>query len=172
VASQSKESGHEDERAPIFHQFLDSMAQILQQYPCEFEFNEHFLITISDHAYSCQFGTFMCNSDKERNEYCIRTKTVSLWSYLNSSLHEFQNPFYRPNNPMGVITRVSSTQNIKLWNNYYFRWRPDIQLQHVYTPSQYCLDLLELEKQKIKALESEIELLKKRLAMKNVEEKS
>jgi len=168
-SGQSKDSGHEDERAPIFHQFIDSMAQILQQYPCEFEFNEHFLITISDHSYSSQFGTFICNSDKERDDHAVKARTVSLWSYINSSLHEFQNPFYRPNNPMEVITTVSCTQNLKFWNNYYFRWRPDI-LHQVYTSTQCCQDLLELEKQKIRNLESEIVLWKK-LALNNLEKK-
>ena len=30
--------------------------QVYQQFPCSFEFNEKFLITVFEHAYSSQFG--------------------------------------------------------------------------------------------------------------------
>lgn len=36
------------------------------KFPAAFEFNELFLITILDHLYSCLFGTFLCNCEKER----------------------------------------------------------------------------------------------------------
>lgn len=36
------------------------------QFPNAFEFNEHFLITILDHLYSCLFGTFLFNSEYQR----------------------------------------------------------------------------------------------------------
>lgn len=53
---------HSDaDRSPVFLQFIDCVWQIAQQFPCAFEFNEHFLITILDHLYSCRFGTFLCN---------------------------------------------------------------------------------------------------------------
>jgi hypothetical protein len=38
------------------------------QFPNAFEFNEHFLITIIDNAYSCLFGTFLCNCEQQRTE--------------------------------------------------------------------------------------------------------
>jgi myotubularin-related protein 1/2 len=31
-----------------------------------FEFNEEFLVTILDALYSCQYGTFLCDSEKDR----------------------------------------------------------------------------------------------------------
>lgn len=42
------------------------MWQVSKQFPNSFEFNEHFLITILDHLYSCRFGTFLCNTERER----------------------------------------------------------------------------------------------------------
>lgn len=57
--------GHGDEhhsdadRSPVFLQFMDCVWQISLQFPNAFEFNEHFLITILDHLYSCRFGTFL-----------------------------------------------------------------------------------------------------------------
>jgi len=52
------------ERAPIFLQFVDSVWQVWRQFPSAFQFNEKFLLTLVHHFYSCQFGTFLCNTDK------------------------------------------------------------------------------------------------------------
>lgn len=58
---------HSDaDRSPVFLQFIDCVWQISQQFPNALEFNEHFLITILDHLYSCRFGTFLCNTEGER----------------------------------------------------------------------------------------------------------
>jgi len=58
---------HSDaDRSPVFLQFIDSVWQVSQQFNNAFEFNEHFLITIVDHLYSCRFGTFLCNTEAER----------------------------------------------------------------------------------------------------------
>lgn len=54
------------ELAPIFTQFIDATYQLLQQYPYKFQFNEYFLLTLHDHVHSCQHGTFIGNSEKER----------------------------------------------------------------------------------------------------------
>ena len=47
--------------------FIDCVYQLINQFPLHFEFNSHFLITILDAAYSCQFGTFLCNTEKVFN---------------------------------------------------------------------------------------------------------
>lgn len=58
---------HSDaDRSPVFLQFIDCVWQVSKQYPHALEFNEHFLITILDHLYSCRFGTFLCNTERER----------------------------------------------------------------------------------------------------------
>lgn len=54
------------ELAPIFTQFIDATYQLLQQYPYMFQFNERFLLALHDHVHSCQYGTFVGNSEKER----------------------------------------------------------------------------------------------------------
>ena len=41
----------DDQRAPIFLQFIDCVWQMTEQFPYAFEFNEHFLVTILDHMY-------------------------------------------------------------------------------------------------------------------------
>lgn len=61
------DSRHSDaDRSPVFLQFIDCVWQVIQQFPNAFEFNEHFLITVLDHLYSCRFGTFLCNTEAER----------------------------------------------------------------------------------------------------------
>lgn len=50
----------------MFLLFLDCVWQILHQFPCSFEFNEHFLVTLFEHAYASQFGTFLGNNENER----------------------------------------------------------------------------------------------------------
>ena len=58
---------HSDaDRSPVFLQFIDCVWQISKQFPHALEFNEYFLITILDHLYSCRFGTFLYNTERER----------------------------------------------------------------------------------------------------------
>lgn len=40
----------------------------MEQFPCAFEFSERLLITIHSHIYSCQFGNFIGNNQRERIE--------------------------------------------------------------------------------------------------------
>ncbi|XP_064525836.1 myotubularin-related protein 1 isoform X7 [Pseudopipra pipra] len=126
--------GHGDDdhadadRSPIFLQFIDCVWQMTKQFPAAFEFNELFLITILDHLYSCLFGTFLCNCEKERLKEEVSTKTVSLWSYINSQLEEFTNPFY-VNYENHVLYPVASLNHLELWVNYYVRWNPRMRPQ-------------------------------------------
>ena len=46
--------------------------QVMQQFPNAFEFNEYLLTVVLDHLYSCLFGTFLCNSDKERKDLKVK----------------------------------------------------------------------------------------------------
>uniref|UniRef100_A0A673HXD9 phosphatidylinositol-3,5-bisphosphate 3-phosphatase n=1 Tax=Sinocyclocheilus rhinocerous TaxID=307959 RepID=A0A673HXD9_9TELE len=94
-------------------------------FPSAFEFNELFLITVLDHLYSCLFGTFLYNSEQEREVY---SKTVSLWSYVNSQLEEFTNPLY-VNYEHHVLYPVASLRHLELWVSYYVRWNPRMRPQ-------------------------------------------
>lgn len=55
-----------DEKSPIFAQFIDSVAQLLNKYQKEFEFNLLFLQLILSSAYSQLFGDFLGNNYTER----------------------------------------------------------------------------------------------------------
>ncbi|XP_070318856.1 phosphatidylinositol-3-phosphate phosphatase MTMR1 isoform X4 [Odocoileus virginianus] len=116
------------DRSPIFLQFIDCVWQMTRQFPSAFEFNELFLITILDHLYSCLFGTFLCNCEQQRLKEDVSTKTVSLWSYINSQLDEFSNPFF-VNYENHVLYPVASLSHLELWVNYYVRWNPRMRPQ-------------------------------------------
>lgn len=74
------------ELAPIFTQFVDATYQLLQQYPHKFQFNEFFLITLHDHVHSCQHGTFIGNSEKERQILRYYFQVV-IYSYISNLLY-------------------------------------------------------------------------------------
>ncbi|KAJ3667134.1 hypothetical protein Zmor_002539 [Zophobas morio] len=122
---------HSDaDRSPVFLQFIDCVWQITQQFPNAFEFNDYFLITILDHLYSCRFGTFLCNSERERVQEKLKEQTISLWSYTNSQLDLYKNPLYwANNNQQRVLIPIASIRHIKLWKAYYCRWNPSMRTQ-------------------------------------------
>ena len=65
----------DQDRSPIFLQFIDCVWQILQQNKKFFEFNEKFLIQILDNMFTCKYGTFLMDSEYEReNLNLLETK--------------------------------------------------------------------------------------------------
>lgn len=60
--------GEVKEVSPVIDQFLECVWQFMDQFPCSFEYNEKFLISIHNHVYSCHYGNFICNSQKERKD--------------------------------------------------------------------------------------------------------
>lgn len=109
------------QESPTFLMFLDCVWQIWQQFPCSFEFTEDFLVIILQHAYSSQFGTFLCNNERERRHYRLSKKTVSLWTYLARPevLGNFLNPMYDPN--PRVLWPSVAPQSLSLWSGLYQR---------------------------------------------------
>ncbi|XP_043077728.1 myotubularin-related protein 1b isoform X5 [Puntigrus tetrazona] len=135
------------ERSPLFVQFIDCVWQMTRQFPSAFEFNELFLITVLDHLYSCLFGTFLYNSEQERISKEVYSKTVSLWSYVNSQLEEFTNPLY-VNYEHHVLYPVASLRHLELWVSYYVRWNPRMRPQVPVHQSLKDLLVLKSELQK------------------------
>ncbi len=84
------------ETSPIFHQFLDATYQLQHQHPTRFEFNERFLRRLLYHLYSCQYGTFLYDNEKQRVEANVRQRTRSVWDYFLSRKPQFLNDRYTP----------------------------------------------------------------------------
>lgn len=55
-----------DQRSPVFLLWLDCVWQFIRQFPSECEFNEKLLLTLADHLYSCKYGTFMFDCERQR----------------------------------------------------------------------------------------------------------
>lgn len=58
----------------------------------------------------------------------VRSKTVSLWSLINSDVSSYVNPFYTHESSR-VLYPVASMRHLELWVNYYIRWNPRIRHQ-------------------------------------------
>uniref|UniRef100_A0A0N5AZ49 Phosphatidylinositol-3-phosphatase n=1 Tax=Syphacia muris TaxID=451379 RepID=A0A0N5AZ49_9BILA len=114
------------EVSPIFTQFLDAVFQILRQFPSAFEFNERYLITINEHAYSCQYGTFLGNCDKDRKDLNLPMRTQSLWAVMDDWHDDFINPFYEAGKYsfLGKIDFHPSA--IVVWRSMYNRFNSGI----------------------------------------------
>ncbi|EGN95533.1 hypothetical protein SERLA73DRAFT_95032 [Serpula lacrymans var. lacrymans S7.3] len=130
-ASQS----HIKETSPVFHQFLESVRQIQRQFPERFEFNQRFLQQLYYHLYSCQYGTFLFNNERERRNgeggLIPLEKTISVWDYMNSppEVEKNTNPSYdsslddpasrEPRADMGVL--FPNPKNVRFWHELYGR---------------------------------------------------
>jgi len=112
-------SGKLNERSPVFLQFLECVFQLIGQFPCEFEFNERFLLTLLDECYSNRFGTFLHDCEKERIDARVKETTNSLWSYINSNIQDYRNPLFKYCNY--VLFPETSQKRMKIWENYYLR---------------------------------------------------
>lgn len=113
------------ETSPVFHQFLDATYQLLCQYPSRFEFNERFLRRLLYQLYSCQYGTFLYNNEKERVEARVSEKTRSVWDYFISRKEQFLNERYDPTIDENVRGSESlllpSAGEVRWWNELFGR---------------------------------------------------
>lgn len=107
-----------NERCPVFLQWLDCVHQLHRQFPCSFEFNEAFLVKLVQHTYSCLFGTFLCNSGKEREDRHTQERSCSVWSLLRPANRAFRNMLYSSHSET-VLHPVCHVRNLMLWSAVY-----------------------------------------------------
>uniref|UniRef100_A0A671UAP8 phosphatidylinositol-3,5-bisphosphate 3-phosphatase n=1 Tax=Sparus aurata TaxID=8175 RepID=A0A671UAP8_SPAAU len=107
-----------NERCPVFLQWLDCVHQLQRQFPCSFEFNEAFLVKLVQHTYSCLFGTFLCNSGKEREDRRVQERTCSVWSLLRPANRTLRNMLYSSHSET-VLHPVCHVRNLMLWTAVY-----------------------------------------------------
>ena len=102
--------------------FLDCVYQLYMQFPCSFEFDSHLLITLFEHSYFSQYGTFIADSECERMELFAFNKTTSLWSHLNRPdvMTSLLNPAYEPN--PSIIWPSVAPLSLVLWSDLYLRF--------------------------------------------------
>ncbi|KAG7525105.1 myotubularin-related protein 6 [Solea senegalensis] len=116
--------GDPKEVSPIFTQFLECVWQLTEQFPQAFEFSEWFLLQIHEHVHSCQYGNFLGNNQRQREELHLRERTHSLWAFLMSEKHNHLNPFYSPayveSHP--VLEPSTLPYHFKFWRNMYHQF--------------------------------------------------
>lgn len=109
-------SDETNERCPVFIQWLDCVHQIHKQFTCSFEFSMGYLIKLAQHSHSCLFGTFLCNTVKERLENTIPDRTYSVWPFLSGPI--YKNPLYVPNKER-VLWPAHNVRDLALWSEVY-----------------------------------------------------
>ncbi|KAL3785704.1 hypothetical protein HJC23_008737 [Cyclotella cryptica] len=117
----NEQGGDEGQLSPIFLQFLDCVFQLINQFPDYFEFNSRYLLLLSEHVYSCRFGTLLCDSEREREIVAgTRQRTYCLWEYLDS-IPELVNPTFNKissKNAGALLMPLSMLlRNVSLWTD-------------------------------------------------------
>uniref|UniRef100_A0AAQ4PT56 Myotubularin phosphatase domain-containing protein n=1 Tax=Gasterosteus aculeatus aculeatus TaxID=481459 RepID=A0AAQ4PT56_GASAC len=120
--------GDPKEVSPVIDQFLECVWQLSEQFPCAFEFNERFLIAIHTHIYSCQYGSFLGNSEKERRDMRLHERSHSLWPELWKDRAEYTNPLYKDelSQSQGVLRPNTTPYCFKMWKGLYNRMEKSI----------------------------------------------
>ena len=128
AAKDEKSSTKVKETSPVFHQFLDATYQLLHQHPTRFEFNERFLRRLLYHLYSCQYGTFLFDNEKERMEAHAKERTHSVWDYFLSRKEQFVNDIFNgviDDNIRGqerlVLPRFAGHAELRWWHEVFGR---------------------------------------------------
>ena len=111
----------ENDRSPIFLQFLDCVYQLMMQFPTEFEFNQDYLLFIAKNYNINLFGTFMFNNEKERKEKKANIITASIWTYLLNNKDKYLNPLYSSQKCQKILEPNYAYYSYKLWTAYFFR---------------------------------------------------
>lgn len=115
----------DDQRSPIFLQWIDCVWQLLRQFPREFEFNAAFLLELVDQMHSCRFGTFLMNSEKQRLRLQTKKRTMSLWTYfiLQGTPDRFKNSSYSiAEGTRVVLFPAFLVRKLALWDEFWLRW--------------------------------------------------
>lgn len=117
----STKDTNEDQRAPIFLQWLDCLHQLLNQFPSAFEFNQDFIVYIAVHYNSNLYGTFLFNNEKDRSDKNAREKTISIWTDIYDTVGQYMNPFYSENLGYVILKPNCSLFKIRFWEEYFMK---------------------------------------------------
>ncbi|XP_029356200.1 myotubularin-related protein 7b isoform X2 [Echeneis naucrates] len=152
--------GDPKEVSPVMDQFLECVWQLSEQFPCAFEFNERFLLTIHTHVYSCQYGTFLGNSQRERKELRLPERTHSVWSQLWKDRVDFRNPLFKADlsQSQRVLRPNTTPYCFKMWKGLYSH------IDKSMPPCQSPADFLSAMREESQQLEEELTNHQERIA--------
>ncbi|MBN3270532.1 MTMR7 protein, partial [Polyodon spathula] len=152
--------GDPKEVSPVIDQFIECIWHLMEQFPCAFEYNERFLVHVHNHIYSCQYGNFICNSQKERREQRTHERTHSLWPHMWKNSADYMNPLYRPDHSQtqGVLRPDTAPYCFKFWRGMYNRFEKGLH------PRQSVIDFLMAVKEETQQLEEDLEIHEEKIA--------
>ncbi|KAM5288202.1 phosphatidylinositol-3,5-bisphosphate 3-phosphatase MTMR6 isoform 6-T6 [Ctenodactylus gundi] len=158
----SERCGHLDgdpkEISPVFAQFLECVWHLTEQFPQAFEFNEAFLLQIHEHIHSCQFGNFLGNCQKEREELKLKEKTYSLWPFLLDDQKKYLNPLYNSRSQRFTVLEPNTVSfSFKFWRNMYH------QFDRTLHPRQSVFNIIMNMSEQNKQLEEDIKDLESKI---------
>ncbi|XP_076843652.1 phosphatidylinositol-3,5-bisphosphate 3-phosphatase MTMR8 isoform X2 [Brachyhypopomus gauderio] len=140
--------GDPKEVSPVFTQFVECVWQLCEQFPCAFQFNEQYLLTIHDHVYACQYGNFIGNCQKEREEIRLRERTFSLWPHLLQNQDEFRNPLYKRATHNTVLRPSTLPLHFRFWCGMYNRYDKGIHPRQSVVNTLLALTLRQTQEEK------------------------
>lgn len=124
------------DQSPCIDLFIEALWQLTLQFPMHFEYTESFLIFLLDSVYSGRFGTFLLNSEKEREAH-VRDKTVSIWAHVNYHIQkcgdsmEYVNYFYDPDTVFAILDPRYEYASLKLWYSKLLSQRQHAEMMNI-----------------------------------------
>jgi hypothetical protein len=117
----------EDQRAPIFLQWLDCLHQLISQFPNAFEFNLELLLFLALNYNTNLYGTFIYNCEMERFEKDAKNKTVSIWTDIYARIDKYRNPYFKGINTYGILTPNYAPYKMRFWEEFFLKWNNSIE---------------------------------------------
>uniref|UniRef100_A0A914HBM8 Myotubularin phosphatase domain-containing protein n=1 Tax=Globodera rostochiensis TaxID=31243 RepID=A0A914HBM8_GLORO len=123
-------NGDDNEKSPVFLQFLDCVYQLWLKNPDQFQYNRRYLMKLVQHTFSGLFGTFIFNSLKEAAEHGGATvdtpdngpkqqRCFQVWQYLGAHNTEFENPAYNKKKRSSMLRFPKLIQELEPWRDAY-----------------------------------------------------
>ncbi|XP_072313561.1 myotubularin-related protein 9 isoform X2 [Eucyclogobius newberryi] len=112
------------QESPVFLLLLDCVWQLWRQFPLALGFSEALLWKLATEAYASNYGTFLCNNEKERYVLGVKEKTFCLFRALLRPMDRevYSNPLYEPTD-LAIWPSVHP-QSLQLWRGFFLRWTP------------------------------------------------
>ena len=94
------------------------------------------LIDLHYYLYSCQYGTFLFNSEFERTQHDPQNNTISVWDYFNTYKEKYTNELYDPKKDHDLVDNggvlFPEYGNIKYWFHLFHRQEIELNDSPVY----------------------------------------
>ncbi|GMS88474.1 hypothetical protein PENTCL1PPCAC_10649, partial [Pristionchus entomophagus] len=108
-----------NERCPVFLQWLDALHQVHHKYPTCFEYSMAYLVKLAAHTSSGLFTSFSFNTVQEMETVFEKERVAPfpIWRMLNSDKC-YENALYDRGAP-GRLVAPDNMQTMRLWNEVY-----------------------------------------------------